>query len=67
MIDLFYDSLSPTEQVVLEYRLGMRGKKKLTNSQVASKLKLSPARVSQISGLLADRLDDFRSTSEGVL
>ena len=67
MIDLFYDSLSPTEQVVLEYRLGMRGKKKLTNSQVASKLKLSPARVSQISGFLADKLDDFRSTSEGVL
>jgi len=67
MIDLFYDSLSPTEQVVLEYRLGMRGKKKLTNSQVAAKLKLSPARVSQISGLLADRLDEFKSSSKGVL
>ena len=67
VIDLFYDSLSPMEQVILEHRLGLRGKKRLTNPAVAQKLKLSPARVSQIAGLLADRLDEFKASSEGVL
>ena len=67
LIDLFYDSLSPTEQTILEYRLGVRGRKKLTNGDTARKVKLSPARVSQISNKLADRLDQFKETAEGVI
>ena len=67
LIDLFYDSLSPMEQTILEYRLGLRGRKKLSNAAVALKVKLSPARVSQISGLLADKLDTFKTTSQGVI
>lgn len=67
IIDLFYDSLSPTEQTILEYRLGLRGRKKLNNNLTATKVGLSPARVSQISGALADQLDQFKSTAEGII
>ena len=67
IIDLFYDSLGPSEQTILEYRLGLRGRKALPNSAVALKVGLSPARVSQIANELADRLDEFKETSEGVL
>jgi len=67
MIDLFYDSLSPTEQTILEYRLGLRGRKQLNNNATARKVGLSPARVSQISGTLADQLEQFKTTAEGVL
>lgn len=67
LIDLFYDSLGPTEQAILEYRLGIRGRKQLSNSATALKVKLSPARVSQISGDLADRLDEFKEDATGVI
>jgi len=67
LLDLFYDSLSPLEQVILEYRLGVRGREQLNNGTTALKVNLSPARVSQISNDLADRLEQFKEMSEGVL
>ena len=67
IVDLFYDSLSPLEQTIIEHRLGLRGRKPIPNSAVALKVKLSPARVSQISSTLADRLDEFKSIAEEVL
>jgi len=67
IIDLFYDSLSPTEQTVLEYRLGLRGRKQLNNNATAVKVGLSPARVSQLSGGLADRLEAFKDSAEGIV
>ena len=67
IIDLFYDSLSPSEQSILEHRLGLRGKDILSNSAVALKVNLSPARVSQVANELADRLDDFKELAEDIL
>ena len=67
LLDLFYDSLSPTEQLILEYRLGIRGRKQLDNATTALKVSLSPARVSQIANELADRLEEFKDMAESVL
>tara|TARA_Y100000310_G_scaffold323862_1_gene384891 strand:- start:1824 stop:2792 length:969 start_codon:yes stop_codon:yes gene_type:complete len=60
VIELFYESLNPVEQSIIEYRLGLWGNPKLTNSETAKKLKLSPARVSQIANKLADDLEQFK-------
>jgi|TARA_Y100000034_G_scaffold136265_1_gene211882 DNA-directed RNA polymerase specialized sigma subunit len=60
IIELFYESLSPVEQSVIEYRLGLWGKPKLSNSKIAKKLRVSPARISQISNKVADNLEKFK-------
>jgi len=60
IIELFYESLGPVEQSILEYRLGLWGKPKLNNSKIAKKLRVSPARVSQISSKIADGLEKFK-------
>tara|TARA_Y100000310_G_scaffold261924_2_gene271463 strand:+ start:1390 stop:2358 length:969 start_codon:yes stop_codon:yes gene_type:complete len=60
IIELFYESLSPMEQSIIEFKLGLWGKPKLSNTEIASKLGISPARVSQIANRIADDLEQFK-------
>lgn len=46
-IDLIYQDLSPTNQKVLEYSLGLYGQPQLPNHEIARRLGVSPGAVSQ--------------------
>jgi len=54
---LAYYSLTPDEQQVFDYSLGAHGKQKLSNNEIASKLKMSAGRVSQLRTSIADKLN----------
>jgi len=46
--------------VILEHRLGLRGKPVLSPGDLARKLNLSPARISQRSERLARQMEELR-------
>lgn len=46
-VDLVYRSLNPRDKLIFEYTLGYGGKPKLSNNDIATKLKVSAAFVSQ--------------------
>lgn len=60
-----YNSLTPQEQVIIEHKLGYNNKKILSNNEIAKKLKMSPGRVSQLTSMLANRLDEYAALSGG--
>lgn len=60
-----YSSLSPTEQVIVEHKLGYNNKRVLSNNDIARKLKMSPGRVSQLTNSLAAKLDEYAALSQG--
>lgn len=66
VLDTMYPSLSPTEQVILDHRLGYNGKPLLSNTQVAAKLKISPGRVSQLTTGLAAKLDEYAAINRSM-
>ncbi len=55
--ELVYGELSPVHQKVMEYGLGLYGHRKLSNQQIASRLQLSPGRISQIKAEIQQQLD----------
>lgn len=66
VLDTMYPSLTTSEQVILDHRLGYNGKPLLTNSQVAAKLKISPGRVSQLTANLAAKLDEYSAINRSM-
>lgn len=46
-IDYTYRSLGPIQQKIMQWSLGLNGKKMLSNAQIAKKLSISPGAVSQ--------------------
>ena len=46
-VDFVYHDLPPIDQKILEHSLGLHGKPKLTNQDIAHKLGISPAAISQ--------------------
>lgn len=54
---LSYYSLTPDEQQVFDYSLGAHGKLKMSNNDIAKKLKMSPGRVSQLRTSVAAKLN----------
>lgn len=60
-----YSSLSPPEQVILEHKLGYNNKRILSNNEIAKRLKMSPGRVSQLTAILAKKLDEYADISGG--
>ena len=66
VLETMYPSLTPSEQVILDHRLGYNGKPILSNSQVAAKLKISPGRVSQLTTGLAAKLDEYAAINRSL-
>lgn len=54
-----YDDLDETNQQILEWTLGLYGKKPLSNQQIAAKLRLTPGAVSQRKAIIQRQLDEM--------
>lgn len=56
-----YASVGPIDQKVMEWSSGMHGKKVLSNNEMATRLKVSPAAVSQRRAKLQNMLSEMRT------
>jgi len=59
LLDYFYQGLSPTDRKILAWKLGHKGATTLRNSEIAKKLKISPAAVTQRATRLSQQLVDL--------
>jgi len=51
-----YDGLDPREKVIMDWKTGGHGKEELSNMEIAARLGVSPAFVSQVSAIIAGRV-----------
>ena len=61
---MVYEDLSPTDKFIYDYTLGTNGTKKLSGSQLAEKLGISAAAVSQRKAVIQQQID--QGTQEGM-
>lgn len=54
-----YDDLDPINQQIMDWSLGLHGRKPLSNQEIAAKLKLTPGAVSQRKAIIQARLDEM--------
>lgn len=54
-----YSGLDPVDQIIMEHTLGMRGRPKLPGIEIARKVKLTPAAVSQRAARIQQQLSNF--------
>ena len=52
-----YDALDHRSKLIMEHTFGMHGKQILDNAAIARKLRITPARVSQIRADIQKKLD----------
>lgn len=57
MLDFVYHDLDPADQVIMEHTLGLRNKPVLPKQQIAAKLGMSPAAVSQRAARIQAKLN----------
>lgn len=55
--ELVYGDLDPTNQKIMEYTLGMYGRKQLSNQEIAGKLRMTPGAVSQRKAIIQKIID----------
>jgi DNA-directed RNA polymerase sigma subunit (sigma70/sigma32) len=55
-LHLVYHDLSPTDKVIFEHKVGFGGKKRLTNEELAKKIKTSPSTVNHRSNFIANMI-----------
>lgn len=55
--DFVYDGLDDRSKLIMEHTFGMNGKKVLDNTGIAAKLRITPARVSQIRADIQKKMD----------
>jgi len=55
-MDSVYTSLDPREKVIMDWKTGRNGKEMLSNAEIAKRLGVSPAFVSQVSSSIAERV-----------
>ena len=67
VLDTLYSSLTPQEQLILEYKLGYNNKKILSNNEIAKKLGVSPGRVSQLTSELSKKLEKYVELNKGSM
>lgn len=56
-LDIVHQDLSPMDQLIMEHTLGMNGKPKLSNAQIAAKLGRSPGAITQRKMRIQSLLD----------
>lgn len=56
-IDLIYHDMAPIDQLILEHSIGYNGKRRLSNEQIAQKIKRTPGLVSQRKKAIQEMLD----------
>ncbi len=57
-LELVYSDLDPSNQQIMEWTLGLHGRKKLSNQQIAAKLGLTPGAISQRKAAIQRMLDE---------
>lgn len=57
--DFIYHNASESDKVILQHSLGLNGNKVLDNAEIAARLRVSPAAVSQRRNKLQEQLDQF--------
>jgi len=62
-VQFVYDDLSPTDQKIMEWTLGLHGQSVLSNQDIARKLKRTPGAVSQRKKIIQDLLDQEQALS----
>lgn len=55
---LVYYDVDPTSRVIMDYAFGLGGKKRLSNQEIAKKLKITPSAVSQRKAALQAKIDE---------
>jgi len=61
--EIVYQDLSPLDQKIMEYSLGMRGQKKLSNAEIANKMGRSPGAITQRKTKIQQLLDQEQHLS----
>lgn len=61
--EIVYQDLNPLDQKIMELSLGMRGNKKLSNAEIASKLGRSPGAITQRKTKIQQLLDQEQQLS----
>lgn len=56
-IEAVYSDMNPTNQLIMEMTLGLHGKKRRSNQEIAARLKLSPGAISQRKWLIQRAID----------
>lgn len=62
-IEMVYDDLPPVDQKIMEYSLGLHGRRPLPNHEVARKLRLTPGAISQRKARIQAILDSEQDLS----
>jgi hypothetical protein len=62
-IQFVYDDLSPTDQKIMEWTLGLHGQPTMSNQDIAQKLKRTPGAISQRKKMIQDLLNQERELS----
>jgi DNA-directed RNA polymerase specialized sigma subunit len=62
-VQIVYDDLSETDKLILEHSLGLNNKKKLSNQELAKKLRMTPGAVSQRKAKIQAMLDQEEELS----
>ena len=63
VIDLVYGELNPVDQKIMDWSLGWHGQPKLPKAEIAKRLGLSPARITQRAGDVAERINQLDVSS----
>lgn len=61
--ELVYESLSPRDKLIYDHKLGAHGKKELPAAELAKRLGVSPAYISQVSSRIAETI---RRANNGI-
>ena len=56
-LELIYQDLTPVDQNILDWTLGLHGQQQLSNQEIAARLRLSPGAVSQRKAKIQAILD----------
>lgn len=67
MMEYVHHDLDPLDQMILEHKTGLYGKPVLSTNDIAIKLKLSPAAVSQRAKKVSQRVLDLQNATEDSL
>lgn len=67
LLEFVYHSVSPTDQLIMEHLFGLNGKKKLGKSEIAAKLGVSPATVTNRVKYIQSQLDRKNSLTASLL
>jgi DNA-directed RNA polymerase specialized sigma subunit len=56
-VEMVYEDLQPTDQRIMELSLGLNGQRKLSNQEIAARLKVSPTAITQRKAKIQAKLD----------